>query len=202
MPASVPFRFAGACLLASILLAASLWSASAHAEVRRCVKPDGDAVYTDHRCSDVGAVERESDPGSGSVEERGSRIYRAGCPHTVQDLVFEMTLAFDAGDVNQLASLYHWADLSSSAANAAMQRLDDLVQQPLVAVVPVMAVPALAAPSGAFDPLDPVRSYRVSASRRPQPVAVRVEQTTGDGATPMQTVFDLYPYFGCLWIRN
>lgn len=201
MPASVPFRFAGACLLASTLLAA-LWSAPAHAEVRRCTKPDGDTVYTDHRCSDVGAIEREVDPASDSAEVGGGSIYRAGCPHTVQDLVFEMTLAFDAGDVNQLASLYHWADLSSSAASAAMQRLDDLVQQPLVAVVPVMAVPALAAPTGAFDPLDPVRSYRVSAGRRPQPVAVRVEQTTGDGAMPMQTVFDLYPYFGCLWIRN
>ena len=31
---------------------------TAHAQVRRCTTSDGNTVYTDRRCQDVGAVER------------------------------------------------------------------------------------------------------------------------------------------------
>jgi hypothetical protein len=36
---------------------------------------------------------------------------------------------------------------------------------------------------------------------RRNPVALRVEQTVGNSATPARTVFGLTHYFGCWWVR-
>ncbi len=60
---------------------------------------------------------------------------------SVQDLMFEMSMAFDAGDANRLAGLYHWTGMSSSNAYAAIERLDRMVGRPLVDIVPVMPAP-------------------------------------------------------------
>lgn len=177
-------------LLALCLLGAASWSTTADAQVRRCVQPDGDVSYTDHRCAEIGAVERPADHGDAGV----GRLYRGGCPRTLQDLLFEMTQAIHARDINHLASLYHWAGMSSSAANEVMQQLDTLVQQPLVDVVPVMS------PStGALPGYGHAMSAGGYGSR---PVAVRIEQTLADSVTPSRTVFGLHRYFGCLWIRD
>lgn len=177
------------CLLALSLLATTAWPATADAEVRRCVQPDGDVSYTDHRCAEIGAVERPPEH-----NDSANRLYRGGCPRTVPDLLFEMTQAIESRDVNHLASLYHWADMSSGEATAVMNRLDTLVQQPLVDIVPVMS-----APSASFAGYDPAAAGVRTGST---PVAVRIEQTLADSITPSQTVFGLHRYFGCLWIRG
>lgn len=177
------------CLLGLVLLTTLAWPASAGAEVRRCVQPDGDVSYTDHRCGEIGAVERPAEHGTGNA----GRLYRGGCPRTLQDLMFEMTQAIDARDVNHLASLYHWAGMSGAAANAVVDQLDVLVQQPLVDIVPVMpAPPPIPAGYGVAAPV----AYGAT------PVAVRVEQTVADGIAPSRTVFGLHRYFGCLWLRD
>jgi hypothetical protein len=177
------------CLLALSLLAAA-WPTGAEAQVRRCVQPDGDVAYTDHQCAEIGAVEREAEHGAAGV----GRLYRGGCPRTVQDLLLEMTQAIGARDVNHLASLYHWAGMSSGAANAVMDQLDALVQQPLVDIVPVM--PPSSAALAAYGSMAPAGGYGST------PVAVRIEQTLADSVTPSRTVFGLHRYFGCLWIRD
>lgn len=182
-------RYPSLCLPALLLLAAGTWSPSAQAQVRRCEQPDGDVTYTDDRCAEIGAVEQPAGHGGDS-----RRLYRGACPRTLPDLMFEMSLAIDAHDVNRLASLYHWAGMSSGAANEIMDRLDALVQQPLVDIVPVMAAP----PGGyaGYGQPSHVRSYSAT------PVAVRVEQTLADSITPARTVFALHQYFGCLWLRD
>lgn len=189
------------------LLAAGSWAAPAQAQVRRCVQPGGDVTYTDQRCASIGAEERAAGHGSAG----GSRLYRGTCPRTTRDLMFEMRQAIAAGDVNHLASLYHWAGMSSGAANAVMQQLETLVQQPLVAVAPVMAAPvAMPAAALAVPAASPVASPAVGGSAAPAPmrrrgatpVAVQVEQTLADNTTPSRTVFQLQQYFGCMWIRD
>lgn len=186
------------------LLAAGSWAAPAHAQVRRCVQPGGDVTYTDQRCASIGAEERAASHDSAG----SSRLYRGTCPRTARDLMFEMRQAIAAGDVNHLASLYHWAGMSSHAANTMMLQLEALVQQPLIAVAPVMAAP-VAMPAAA--PLAmPTASPAAGGEAAPvparrwggAPVAVRVEQTLADSTTPSRTVFQLHQYFGCMWIRD
>ena len=193
------------------LLCALAWSPRAAAQVNRCEHSDGTIAYTDHRCSDIGAVERTPSP----ARIGSRRIYRGGCARTVQDLLFEMTTAIDGGDANRLASVYHWAGMSSRGATAVMSRLAAVVSRPLVDIVPM--VPEPEPPSlpvftrtvgdpGAAEVVELVavasERYYPSTAMDAQPVAVRVVQTLENDVTPSETVFGLHRYFGCLWIRN
>lgn len=176
--------FTGCALLA---LAPAL---PAHAEVRHCVTPEGRDVYTDRRCADIGAVERRPRPGAGTTV--AMRLYRGGCARTVQDLVFEMTTAIDSGDVNRLAALYHWPGMSASGATATMQRLEAIVQRPLVDVATVVP-PGPDGEDGSY--------YPHTATTGQAPVGVRLQQVLDNGATPSQTVFGLRRHLGCWWVR-
>lgn len=182
MAAFARSRFVALCLLAVLGLAGAAWADDVAAQVRHCVAPDGKDVFTDRRCADVGAVEKAAEP-AGSVQ----RVYRGGCAHTLQDLLFEMTSAIDAGDVNRLASLYHWPGTSSGSARNVMEELDTIVHRPLVGIVPLT-------PPG-------YGGYRFPAEPGP-PGALRIEQTLDNGSTPAATTFALQEYFGCLWIRG
>lgn len=176
------------CLAAAALA----WSGDTTAQVRRCTLPDGTPLYTDRTCESVGAADRvpRATLGAGGV-----RLYRGGCSRNLQDLVYEMTTAIDAGDVNRLAGVYHWVGASSSSAVALMERLGAVVRRPLVDIVPVSArVPE---PDDAGDPRADL--YPRTTVRLP-PVALRVEQTLGNGSTPSQTVFALRRHLGCWWI--
>ena len=101
----------------------------AQAEIRRCVTDSGATIYTDRNCADVGAAERlprlTADAGGAHTQlpSRGS------CVRRVQDLVHELTRAIDRGDVNQLASLYHWPGIGTRNGYAIMDRLDAIVQR-------------------------------------------------------------------------
>lgn len=125
----------------ALLLVAMSWlpvAGDANAQIRRCTAPDGSSVFTDRRCEDVGSVTRRPDT-SAAIGQ--SRLYRPRCMRSIDELVFEMTLAFDSQDANRLAGLYHWAGMSSSSGYAVIERLDRLVQRPLVGIVPIMPEP-------------------------------------------------------------
>jgi len=218
-PRHLPAAFAGALLLCFA------FPSPAAGQVSRCERADGSPVYTDHRCTDVDAVAR-APAGPGLPGNR--RVYRGGCARNLQDLMFEMSTAIDARDPNRLANVYHWAGMSGSGGYAVMDRLEAVVQRPLVDIVPVMAasplpslhaalasvtdpVPARgpsAPPSmgmGSALPLDPpppVASDHYPASEMQAPVALRVVQTLEDGSTPADTTFDLHEHFGCVWIKG
>ena len=189
-------------LLALTLLA---WCAPAAADVRHCVLPDGQSVFTDRSCAEVGGVEQlQQQPAlPGNVERKRG----PGCARNIDDLLFEMNTAFNAHDANRLAGVYHWAGMSGSTAYNVMERLDAIVQRPLVDIVPVMpedeapAVAETAPPSPAFTDAAPAEPP-VAPARPRTPVAVRVEQTRENGISAMQTVFGLQKHFGCWWIKG
>lgn len=167
------------------------------AQVRHCVTPDGQQVFTDRECASIGAVEQVR-PRPASTAAAQPR--RGGCARNVDDLVFEMTGAFDTRDPNRLAGVYHWAGMAGNAAYDVLARLDDLVQRPLVDIVPVMpdepeSIAASSPPYPAFEATPP-------APRPRAPIALRVEQTLANGITPSRTLFGLQKHFGCWWIKG
>ena len=212
------------CLILALLAAAAWWPAHADAQVRRCTGADGNPVYTDRPCEYIGAVERVPHALAGLA--MSARRY-GGCARNVRDLVYEMTAAFDARDANRLAGVVHWAGMSTRTAYGLMGRLDALAKRPLMDIVPVYArvyAPAPASGNAAGDvsvPFsleghgqdvadgdaaapapDPDPDYYPQQSlRRGPPVALRIEQTLADGATPTRSVFGLQRHMGCWWIR-
>ena len=119
--------------LLAMFAASALAPAPAAAQVTRCERPDGSAAFTDRGCAAVGAVERAA-----GGDRPGRRMYRGGCARNVQDLLFEMTSAIDSRDANRLAGVYHWTGMSSRGAVTVMSQLDDVVNKPLVDIVPVL----------------------------------------------------------------
>lgn len=207
-----------------LLLVAALFALPASAQIRRCTTADGGHVYTDRECKDVGAVERQPRPASAG---QAGRLIRRDCSRNVQDLVFELTAAIDNRDVNRLAGIYHWPGTSTRGAYAIMQRLDAIVQRPLVEVTPVRAPepvtppprppaalawrpsPGSAARAAQAEPPAPADAelpddVRAAAARnlntRRAPVGLVVDQTVRDRITPLQTVFSLRRHLDCWWV--
>jgi hypothetical protein len=168
-------------LLLSLLCCAAL---PAHAAVRRCTAADGTAVFTDRRCADIGAVERVP-----RAAVPAARLHRSTCSRSLQDLVYELTTAIDSRDVNRLAGIYQWTGMSTRAGYAVMDRLQRIVDRPLVDMVPVF--PGGDTPSGDYYPQVTVRRA---------PVALRLEQTLANGSTPSQSVLGLRQALGCWWV--
>jgi len=182
-----------------LLLAISgLPVAPAAAQVRQCVGADGGVVYTDRQCIDIGATERLVSPGAG-VASGGARLHR-GCARSVQDLVYELSNAIYASDVNQLANVYDWAGMSTSNGYRLMTRLASIAKRPLVDVQPMY--------SGGTDPYADIVEFDAETGqvispppRKPRLIGLRVEQTLANGSTPSRTVFGLRQYLGCWWVR-
>lgn len=174
-------------LLLPLLACSALWALPAQAQVRRCTAAGGGEIYTDRRCQDIGASERVPRAAAGAAV----RFYRGGCARNLQDLIYELTAAIDSGDANRVAGVFDWAGVSSGSGYALMNRLDTLARRPLVDVQPVY--PATAdAQNG-----DPY----AQATLRRAPIGLRLEQTLGNGSTPVRTLLGLRRYLGCLWVR-
>jgi len=197
---------------ALLVLMLVAWSLPAAADVRHCVLPDGQSVFTDRSCAEVGGTEQvQQQPAIvGNVEKKRA----PGCARNIDDLLSEMNTAFNAHDANRLAGVYHWTGMSGDTAYGVMERLDAIVQRPLVDIVPVMpedepaAEPAPTLPSLVFADAAlagaPIGSDApATPPERPRtPVAIRVEQTQANGITPARTVFGLQKHFGCWWIKG
>ncbi|HEY0975361.1 MAG TPA: hypothetical protein VGE57_12785, partial [Solimonas sp.] len=130
--------FALACLLAWT----AVRPAPAYAQqqgVQRCTTMSGDTVYTDKRCEDIGAMDRL--PSTTTTTATGA-LYRGGCSRTLSDLVMQVSSAIQAQDVNRLAGVYHWSGTSDAGALRVLDRLDVVVQRPLVDIGPIRPAPA------------------------------------------------------------
>ena len=163
-----------------------LTTLAAKAEVRRCETPSGQTVFTDRKCTDIGATQRVPNVAGNTP----ARMYRGGCARNLQDLAYELTTALDSHDVNRLAGVVDWAGMSGNAAYAVMDRLAVIADRPLVGLTPVY--PAEGDGDAGYYPQETVRRA---------PVALRVEQTLANGSTPSHVVFGLRRYFGCWWLR-
>ena len=80
-----------------------------------------------------------------------------------------------------------------------MGRLDSIAQRPLVDIVALQPIRRVVIGSdGTQSGADP--DYFPQASANRTPVALRVEQTSGNGSTPSRTVFGLRRHLGCWWV--
>lgn len=187
-----------AALLASVLLITAACPLIATAAVVRCQLPDGSTLYTDRRCSDLGATLQltfpDADAHTGARAITRTGIYRRGCARDLPELMLRISSAIDNHDTNLLAGVYHWAGISGRRSKTVMERLDRVAQHSLLGVVPVM-------PGAASNPsVDDHQSFDGHPDRAA--VALRIEQTLDNGITPSNTVFGLHRYFGCLWIQG
>ena len=172
----------------------------AHAqEVQRCTTMSGETVYSDKRCEDIGAMDRlpQITPGSSS---RSGGLYRAGCSRTLSDLVYQITAAVENKDVNRLASVYQWTDISNAAANSILDKLQAVVDRPLVDIVPVRPAPPPIVDQNGVVIDDNSDGYYPQTTARQRPIGLRLEQTLKNGSTPSRTVFGLRRSYNCFWI--
>ena len=184
----------------SVLLGAALCFASPPAsaqKVQRCTSMGGETVYTDKRCEDIGAMDRlpRTAPAGAS-----SSLYRTGCSRTLSDLVHQITAAIDNKDVNRLAGIYQWTGVSNASANGILNRLEAIVQRPLVDIVPIRPRPPPIVDENGIVIDENSDGYYPQTTIRQRPVGLRLEQTLANGSTPSQTVFGLRRSYNCFWI--
>ena len=197
-------------LFLAALCAAAFISTStpAHAQkVQRCTTLSGEKVYSDKPCEDIGAIDRLPSLPGGPTARGSSSLYRGSCSRTLSDLVYQISSAVEAKDVNRLASVYQWSGISNESANRILDRLEAVVNRPLVDIVPVRPEPAPDLPASAAPPSGPDFAAEANnedrypqAPRSPRPVGLRLEQTLANGSTPSQTYFGLRRSYNCFWI--
>jgi hypothetical protein len=191
---------------------------------RRCIGPGGSTIYTDRPCETLGATARL--PRGTAPAARGGGG-RGGCARTLQELVYAITNAIDTRDANRLGEVYHWVGHDQTSGYRVLDRLQAIVDRPLVDIVPLRAASAQtetlgATPTAGAETLEaraapistpsaPVASAGESASadaldptprpvRARAPVGLRLEQTLANGSTPSRTVFSLRRHLDCWWI--
>lgn len=167
-----------------------------HAQIRRCVAPDGGTVYTDRACSAVGATTGPK-RGAGAATVTA---YRSGCQRHLRGLIQELSHAIDSRDTNRLASLYHWRGMNSTGSDRILDRLDAIAQRPLVDIVAQRPAATATSAPGGFAGWASARELPAAARVQP-PSSLRVTQTGPGGTGASQTVFSLHRHFDCWWIR-
>ena len=197
-------------LFRAALCAAAFISTSAPAQaqkVQRCTTLSGEKVYSDKPCEDIGAIDRLPSLPSDPSARGSSSLYRGGCSRTLSDLVYQIRSAVEAKDVNRLASVYQWSGISNESANRILDRLQAVVNRPLVDIVPVRPAPPPDLPLAPSLPGEPgsvadeeTEAGYAQARRPPRPVVLRLEQTLANGSTPSQTTFGLRRSYNCFWI--
>jgi hypothetical protein len=190
-------------LLSAALLAAPLFApAPAGAQtagVQRCMTPSGQTVYSDKRCEDIGAAPRLPDTTRARADS--GAFYRRGCSRTLSDLVYQISAAIDARDVNRLAGLYLWNGVSDAGANRILDRMEAIVERPLVDIRPVHPAPRpVTDPDGHIVDANADGYYPQTAPQRTRPTGLRLEQTLRNGSTPASTVLGLRRSYNCFWI--
>ena len=182
-------------LIAALVLAPGL--SIAGTQVFRCESVDGVPTYSDQSCASLGAVEvlpalSVDDDGGGSLVATPGAHARSGsmaamCPaRSVADLPGAVGRAFATGDVNDLASLYHWPGLSTGDARRMFGRFQSLLSQPLRHVgfsqyggsLAVAGTPVPAADIGSELWLE-----------------------LGPAQAPTTVQFDVVENAGCVWLR-
>lgn len=219
-------RVAASLLFAATALA---WPASVYAQaVNRCVGADGRNVYSDQPCHSEGAVAREGPfraldgspaptrPAAAGAHgfTTGTGTVGAGCARSIDSLLMGVRGALESGDVNRLATHYHWTGTSARGGRYLMDELEDIARRPLVAIDFVYREPAPTLPDDFDDgPAPQQTDYPLSGTdggtggtpaptRQVRPRALRIEQASSasdPGST--RTDFLLRRHAGCWWIE-
>lgn len=185
--------------------------------LNRCVDARGDTVYTDRRCDEIGAQARSiRSPTGATLSTR-----RMACARTLRDLVHEISAAIDQRDANRLGAVYHWVGHDDASGVRIYDRLQAIVDRPLVDIAPLRAsAPVVTRPIEPPSPPDapvplpeapatvaattPTESQEAVAppprAARPAPYGLRLQQTLRNGSTPSRTDLRLQRHFDCWWI--
>lgn len=120
--------------LALLAIAASPMHARAQSAIHQCTGANGEVLYSDKPCVAFGAADRTMPHAapSGATMSLGRQAVRAGCARTPDDLVHEITLAFDTSDPNRLIGVYHWPGLATESGYDIADRLARLTRGQLV----------------------------------------------------------------------
>lgn len=209
-----------------VLLAAVGWSPQAPAQsgIHRCTGANGQTVYSDRRCEDLGAASRMPPP---ALRDGETGLYRYGCPRRLSELVGLLRTAIETHDVNRLSSLYLWNDIADPAANRILGQLEAIADRPLLDIAPMYpeaayeaetwteatTAPAPSSGDGGADATlsddDASAAAAVQAQAhepaqvvvaRPRPWGLRLEQMLADGSTPSRTVLRLRRQYNCFWV--
>ncbi len=210
-------------LLLSLFSACWLWPIDAQAQQppNRCTGPAGNTIYTDRACASIGASDRLP-RGTASLSYRQRR---GGCARTVQELIYEITTAIDTRDVNRLGAVYHWVGLNAASGDRILDRLQTVVDRPLVDIVALRAnapvatdtpieaaieTPAAAAAIAPAARVAPALAQNAETISDQTPVArpalrralvgLRLQQTLGKSHTPSQTTLGLRKHLDCWWV--
>lgn len=219
MPVVLRLSLAACMMSAALVLPAPPAPAQAP-KLNRCVGANGDTVYTDRRCEDIGAQSRGiRSPSGATLSTR-----RMACARSLQDLVHEISAAIDNRDVNRLGAVYHWVGHDDASGARVYGRLQAIVDRPLVDIAPLRATtpvidppttepapPETAATGDASTaPADAARaagsaSDDTAAAPAPRPVrrapyGLRLQQTLRNGSTPSRTDLRLQRHFDCWWV--
>ena len=184
-------------------------------DIRRCSNADGVSVFTDRPCELLQARPRISArpaPPAGASVDSNINPQRQ-CPQRLSQLVEQVQQAIVSGDSNRLSALYWWAGHSQGTAPQLLQRLEAMVQRPLLDIAPVYpaprpaisvtTLPAATTAPGADTPSSTTlisSTPALPAAQRPRPYALRIVQTLGKGSTPTSSVLQLRRQYGCFWI--
>ena len=103
-------------------------------------------------------------------------------------------------DVNRLASLYQWNGISNASANRILNKLEAIVDRPLVDIAPVRPAPPPIFDEDGVVVDENSDGYYPQTAARQRPVGLRLEQTLKNGTTPSRTVFGLRRAYKCFWI--
>ncbi len=187
-------------------------------QINRCTNAQGQTVYGDKPCEVMGARARLL-PNPRAMG--GSGLYRDSCARRLSEVVGVIQSAADARDPNRLSGIYLWNGLSNAAATRVMDRLNEIVQRPLVDIAPVFPEEPAYEPeptqpftytdgtpvepstgyAGQADATEPVEHVITNVHYAPRrPVGLRLEQTLPRSATPTRTVFRLRRQYNCFWI--
>ena len=182
--------------------------------IQRCVTADGVTVFTDKPCELAQARPRLAAPAQAPTalsSARAGLVAQTGrqCPQRLSELVDEIQLAIQAGDVNRLSALYWWAGQDNDRASRLLERLEAMAARPLVDIAPVYPEPATASEAatpqwreaGSDGGNEAAAPVVVTAPRPPRPYALRIEQVLTNRATPARSILYLRHQYGCFWIN-
>lgn len=183
-------------LIAALALVPGL--SVAGTQVFRCESVDGVPTYSDQPCASLGAVEvlpalSVDDDGGGALTATTGTHARGGsmaamCPaRSVAELSGAVGRAFATGDVNDLASLYHWPGLSTGDARRMFGKFQSLLSQPLRHVGFSQHGGTLAVADGTPVPATVIGS--------------ELWLELGPAQAPTTVQFDVVENAGCVWLR-
>lgn len=175
-------RFAHAGLIPLVWLAMSVGaSGSVRSDINRCFGEDNVPIFTDRTCSALNASERETETKPEVPVATALPTPGHDCSRQVDALQSLIRVALESGDVNQLASLYHWIDVSAETADTLIPGFQAISSRRLLAMEVELSN---------FDGMD-------------HPVKLWLSQY--DPERPGQTIrtgFNLVRNSGCWWLHG